>query len=131
MCKDHNKNFKYYCKSCLLNLCEKCKEDHHYDNQHEFIEIENTIDKKKLNEIIPQVNTNNENNIFNEVNDLKINEYIETIKLNPIKDNLLEKVTEEEENEFKKLIRIIINDYMNYPNFSHFFNIKNIFIFFI
>ena len=30
----------------------------------------------------------------------------------------------------KDLINIIINDYINYPNFSHFFNIKNLLYFF-
>ena len=42
----------------------------------------------------------------------------------------MEIVTEEEENKFKKLIRIIINDYKLYTSFRHIFNINNIFYFF-
>ena len=47
-----------------------------------------------------------------------------------IKDTHFIKISEEEERQFNKLIKIIIDDYKNYPNFSHFFNIKNIFEFF-
>jgi len=44
--------------------------------------------------------------------------------------DICEILSEEEEGEFNQLMNIIINDYKNYPNFSHFFNIKNIFYFF-
>ena len=101
-CKEHNLNFTHYCKTCLLNVCEKCKYDCYNDfNKHEFIEIESIlIDNKKINEIITKVNPNNQNHLINVLTEQNNNEIIGNIKLNPIEDNLLETVTEEEENEF-------------------------------
>jgi len=55
---------------------------------------------------------------------------IEEIKI----DKIIEKINDNkdifEEIKFKNLIDAIINDYKNYPNFSHFFNIKNLLYFF-
>ena len=124
-CIEHYSNFKYYCKTCLLNICQSCKKSHEF-YPHEIFDLESIIiDNKKLDEIITNINPNDNIKYVN------INENIENIKLNPIKDNLFEKITEEEENKFNKLIRIIINDYKNYPNYSHIFNVKNIFYHFL
>ena len=119
-CKGHNRKFKYFCKTCLLNICEKCKNNYHDFKPHEPIEIKSMkIDNEKLNEIKNEINANN-NMIYSDLNRTEI------IKINFIDEETNEKVTEEEESKFNKLIRIIIHDYKNYPNFSHIFNIKNI-----
>ena len=92
--------------------------------KHLLIELKSIeLDNEKLNRIITIINSNN-------INNLDINENKQNIKLFKIDDNTFEKITEEEENNFKKFIRIIINDYKNYPNMSHFCNIQNIFYFF-
>ena len=63
------------------------------------------------------------------INSIKSN-IDENIKFVQINYNIFEKVTKDEENEFYKFLRIIINDYKNYPNFIHYYNIQNIFYFF-
>ena len=121
-CKKHHVTFKYFCKTCFVNICEKCVSNHKF---HELIDLETIkIDNEKLNEIITKINPSNQND-----ND---NFLIENIKLRYYKKdgNTLIKINEEEENQFNKLIRIIINNYKNYPNISNYFNIKNIFHFF-
>ena len=99
-CTKHNLNFEYFCKTCLLNICEKCK-SYHADNPHDLINISSiNIDNKKLNEIITLVEPNSQNN---NINNFNINENIQNKKSNLINDN------EEELNHFNKLISIIIN----------------------
>ena len=123
-CKKHHVTFKYFCKTCFLNICEKCSFKH-VSESHELINLESIkIDNEKLNEIITKINPSNQND-----ND---NFPIENIKLryNKKGKNTLIKINEEEENQFNMLIRIIINNYKNYPNISNYFNIKNIFHFF-
>jgi len=79
----------------------------------EDIEIKQLLNKK-----------NNNNKPFEESN---INNTFTIIDKN---NGICEVLSKEEENDFNKLINIIINDYKNYPNFSHFFNIKNLLHFF-
>ena len=106
-CKEHNYHFKYFCKTCLLNICEKCEYDHNYA-PHELILLESILNNnkqfKKLNELVNKKEPNN--------------------------DDYLRRVSEDEDSEFYKLIRIILNDYKVYPNFSHILNIKNLIHFF-
>jgi hypothetical protein len=120
-CKEHNLTFKYFCKTCLLNICEKCIFKHVL-NRHKFIKLESIkIDNEQLREIITKINPNNQNDNF----------CIEIIKLQYKKENVLEKINQDELNQFNKLIRIIINNYKKYPHIFNYFNIKNIFHFFI
>ena len=54
-CEDHNKEFKYYCKTCKKNLCEDC-DNIHKQNRHVSKKFEEMIPdtksiKKKLSEI--------------------------------------------------------------------------------
>ena len=129
MCIKHNKKFKYFCKSCLRNLCDECKE--YEENKdicgYNFLVFEEfDIYNKKIDQLISIINKsidinknslNNFNLISNESDDLKL------LKKN---DTYLDQLSvEEEEKDFNKLIKIIIDDYKNYPNYSHFFNIEN------
>ena len=122
-CKEHNRCFKYFCKTCLLNLCDECI----YEQNsvcHKLVDLESLkINYAKLNTLINIINSNN-------INDLSLSENIQNIKVYLIDENNVEKVTQNEENQFNKYIRIIINDYKNYPNISHFYNIQNILYFF-
>ena len=120
-CKEHDSNFKNFCKTCLLNICSK---DYfsHFHFPHELIWLEPIkINNEKLNRIITIINSNN----FNDSN-----ANIENTKLIPINDNTFDKITQKDENEFNKFLRIIVNDYKKYPNISHYYNIQNIFYFF-
>jgi len=120
LCKKHNKKFSGFSIIYLNNICQDCfnKKDSNdiiinfYD-----IKMNNEEIFKKLEDYSVYTNDNCENNI-------------ETIKIIKINETIFEKLSEEEEIIFKKLIIIIINDYKNYPNFSHFFNIKNLLHFF-
>ena len=119
-CKKHHVTFQYFCKTCLLHICENCLFKH---ESHELINLESIkIDKEKLNEIITKINPSNQND--NDNCPTKNNKYYKKGK------NTLIKISEEEENQFNMLIRIIINNYKKYPNISNYFNIKNIFHFF-
>ena len=119
ICKQHNKKFKGFSKYFLRNFCEDCDyyKNEKFDNDIiRFNDIK--IEEKKIDELIKIINGNN----------FDTSESI--IKYKKINDSTYEKIDEEEEKRFKKLITIIINDYNNYPNFLHFFNIKNLLYFF-
>ena len=116
ICKEHNEKFKGFSKIFLDNYCQSC-----IDNQ-----IENDIiikfDDIKIEDIKKgQILKKNDNiKSFEESNINSTNIIIE-------KNNCIwEILSKEEEEAFNKLINIIINDYKNYPNFSHYFNIKNL-----
>ena len=115
ICKEHNKKFKGFSKYFLNNYCEDCNEYKNGIYNNDIIRFNDIrIEEKKIEEIIEKINDSTEeisNNIkFREIND--------------------QKLSKEEEKRFKKLINIIINDYKNCPNFTHFFNIKNLLYFF-
>ena len=59
----------------------------------------------------------------------------ESFKVNKIEENTSEKLSgkrmEEIHSYYIKLIKIIINDYLRYPNYYHFFNIENIYRVFV
>ena len=119
-CKEHNKKFKGFSKYFLSNYCDDCDNyiNEKFDNDIiRFNDIK--IEEKKIEELTK---------IINENNDVSQN----IIKYEQINGSTLEKSEEQEEEEkrFKKLINIIINDYKNYPNFLHFFNIRNLLYFF-
>ena len=56
-CQIHNKNFEFFCKSCLLNLCQNCLENHklhkyinlNYFNDNEIDLYKNYISKAEEN----------------------------------------------------------------------------------
>ena len=81
------------------------------------------IEDNKIKEINEKINDNQE--ISEEILEEESNNF-EIIEIN---ESTLEKISGKENKRFKKLINIIINDYKNYPNFTHYFNIKNLLYF--
>ena len=127
-CKEHNKKFKGFSKFLLNNYCEDCYEykNEIYDNDIiRFDEIK--IEEKKIEEIIEKINDNKD--LSEELSE-EINNYTRYNKINENTYEVLSKELKEDDKRFKNLINIIINDYKNYPNFIHFFNIKNLLDFF-
>ena len=102
MCIKHNKKYEFFCSSCLRNLCNKCFEfKKHICGSNDLFEFKKIdIYNKKIEELINNIDNNR-------------------------KDTYLEQFSPEEE-DFNILIKIIIDDYKNFPNYSHFFNIENI-----
>jgi len=124
-CKKHKKKFKGFSKFYLLNFCEDCYDYQFEIYNNDIIRFDDIrIDEKKIYKIIEKIIDNKD--IYEELSEEKNN----NIKLYIINENTYGKLLEEEEIRFKKLIDVIINDYKNYPNFSHFFNLKNLLYFF-
>ena len=119
-CKEHNKKFKGFSKFFLNNYCEDCYYYKHEKYNNDIIRFDEiAIDEKKIEEL-KKIITNN--NISEEISE----EMSNNIRYN----NNYEKLSKDEYKSFKILINIIIDDYINYPNFTHFFNIKNLLYFF-
>ena len=69
-------------------------------------------------------------NVINLNLDISNNESLNNDDIKIIKDNnKYIKINQIQVENFNKLVNIIINDYYNYPNYSHFYNIENIFYF--
>ena len=123
ICQKHNKKFEYFCKECFIHSCNEINEGN-LNNGCDLIRLEEIrFDNKKIellkNKIKPNIEEINEN--ISNLNDTN------TIINNNRNTELL---TGKEKNQFNKLINIIINDYNNFPNILHFFNIQNLFNFF-
>ena len=121
-CRKHNFKFEYFCETCLLNLCKKCKFSHESFPHKVFGFKSIQIDNEKLKKLISYINPI-------DVNDLELKEKIHVNKYYHKDQEHIEKVTEGDEEKFKKLIRIIIKDYKLFPNYLHFLNLENIFHF--
>ena len=116
LCKKHKKKFKGFSKIFLDNYCQFCIDQ---KNDNDNIITFDYMEREDEN-ILRQIKNGN-SKIFEETN---INSKFKNIIT---KDKILSK---NEEEEFNILIKIIISDYKNYPNFVHFFNIKNLLYFF-
>jgi len=115
-CQKHNKKFEYFCKECFIHSCNEINEGN-LNNGCDLIRLEEIrFDNKKIellkNKIKPNIEEINEN--ISNLNDTN------TIINNNRNTEIL---TGKEKNQFNKLINIIINDYNNFPNILHFFNI--------
>ena len=120
ICKEHNKKFKGFSKYFLSNYCEDCDNYKNEKFNNDIIRFNDIkIEEKKIKELTKIINENNDASQS-------------IIKYEQINSNTFGKLEgkEEEEKRFKKLINIIINDYKNYPNFLHFFNIRNLLYYF-
>ena len=54
-----NINFIYFCKTCLLSICDNCKRSHE-EKRHKLIELKYIkIDNNKLNKLIDIINSSN------------------------------------------------------------------------
>ena len=123
LCKKHNKKFKGFSKFFLYHYCKQC---FNYKNElsendiirFKDIKIQEKIEEVKIKKLIEKIEEYNETTYGT-----TINNYI-------FINNQYELFSKEEEKRLKILINIIINDFNHYPNFSSFFNIKNLFHFF-
>ena len=144
--QDSFNNFEYYCFNDKKNICKDCVQEHLSKDHHLLpFDYQNYETNEKMNEIlkyieekeIEKLKEENESQInldkFEELNkDYKEDEKSGNINiLNNISDNFLKleskKDPETIHKRFTKLINIIIYDYLNYPNYSHFFTIENIY----
>ena len=103
------------------NYCQSCIDDY-YNKNDNIIDFEDIkIENIKIEQLFEKIKNNNiyyeSYNIF-------------SCKIIDKNNGFCEKLSTEEEKYFNDLINIIINDFKNYPNFSHFFNIKNLLYFF-
>ena len=151
-CKRHRKEFRYYCSNCRRNICKDCLE-YHINQKHDFIIFDfNDYDAhKKLSKLIEYFNSKQcNNNQIKEKLDENENKNISELAENSSifqEENNSDKLKNDKtsnqiifenpnvitkENKpyyFYELFKIIYNDYINYPNYSHFFNIENMFRF--
>jgi len=120
-CKESHK-FKYYCTDCHKNLCKfNCQNHlHHVLINFDFINFDIY---SKVNELIKFINQDKEN----ESGISNLNEKLDEKSYLIIDSD--ENAIKIEKGPFFELIRIIIDDYLNYPNYSHFFNIDSIYRF--
>ena len=120
-CREHYEKFEGFSKIYLNNYCNDCIDDYNeFDDIIMFDDIK--IEDIKIEQLLNKINDNNKPFEESNIN----NTYIIIDKNNGI----CEILSKEEEYYFNKLINIIINDYKNNPNFSHFFNIRNLLYFF-
>ena len=151
-CKRHRKEFRYYCSNCRRNICKDCLE-YHINQKHDFIIFDfNDYDAhKKLSKLIEYFNSKQcNNNQIKEKLDENENKNISELAENSSifqEENNSDKLKNDKtpnqiifenskainkENKsyyFYELFKIIYNDYINYPNYAHFFNIENMFRF--
>jgi len=118
---NHNGKFIGFSKIYLYNYCQYCIDiSNKNDKIIKFEDIK--IEDIKIKQLLKKINNNNKP--FEEFN------YNNSYKIIDKSNSIYEILSKKEEYYFNKVINIIINDYKNYPNFSHFFNIKNLLYFF-
>ena len=149
ICSIHEQEFRYYCTNCHENICKNCCESH-LNKKCKLIvfDFNNYNTHKKANKLIEYFNSKQKSNnqiINNSDNNENISELVENSSIfqeelnsekndktiNEIKfvnnSNLI--IEEKNPYYFYELFKTIYNDFINYPNYSHFFNIENIFRF--
>ena len=149
-----NNKFKYYCVNHCQNLCKNCIKKHLDDGCNLIVfDYENFEAYKKINEILKFGNereeekkneienfsgsdNENENKINLNISEISGEEEAKDKKINDNNIIIMEKNNcksmpkkdyEIMKKNFNNLINIIINDYLNYPNYFHFVNIDNIY----
>ena len=120
LCKKHHKKFIGFSRLFLDNYCQSCIYEKNGNDI--IIDFDDMNIEVKNNLQILNQNINYNNGIFKESN---INPNIK-ITSNEDYNCDFENFSKDEEKDIKILINDIINDYRNYPNFIHFFNIKNL-----
>ena len=124
---ENKHKFRFYCIECLKNICKECCQEHLGDS-HNLItfDFENCEAKKKVIEIQKMLNL-----LQKKIEDNLLNDDIKGFLFeNNSKNSFMKKPKIYLEN-FIKLCNIIILDYSKYPNYSHFYNIENIYRFLI
>jgi len=117
LCKADKKKFESFSIDYMENYCPSCIK-YESDSTIYFNDIK--IEKGKILQLLEKIYEHNDYN-SDSINDIKF------IKTN---DSNYRTLSEDEDNRFKQLINIILNDYKEYPNFSHFLNVKNLLHFF-
>ena len=117
ICKKHKQKFKGFSKIFNDNYCQFCINNKRDDD----IIISFDDIKIEVNKIEQLLKIINNNKLYEESEESdNINDTYNFIETKNDFYGLLS--TEEEKKKFTELVNIIINDYKNYPNFSHFFN---------
>ena len=145
-CTNHksgkSKKFKYFCIICNNNLCKDCLQ-YHLNKNHDLINLE--FQMYEMNKKIVKINNKlneekarseeSENITFEEEKsiDNKIDNNTNSFKFEKLDNGNYKQIPQERKKVFPdncvELIKIIINDYIKYPNYYHFFNIQNIYNF--
>ena len=106
-CEDHHEDFKEHCQICMKDFCEKCKKC-----KHKLINLDNNDIKENINKLKIIFFQEEERNDSNEKEIM-----IESItKMNIDNDSEI----------LKRIISIIINDYLRVKNYNLEFCIKNL-----
>ena len=130
--------FNYFCIICKENLCRECCQNH-LKNCHDIIVLD--FQKFEMYEKIDEITKilyseekekieSNDINISNIIKDdeEKNNQNIEIFVVSNERKNIINKKELEKIHEdFIEIIKIIINDFIDYPNYYHFVNIENIY----
>ena len=153
ICNKHRHKFRYYCINCHINICKKCCE-FHLKEKHDLIifDFNNYDICNKINKLIEFFNSKQSNNnqiieiqkdpnisvsellekssIFQEESNsqkFKDEKELYKIKLEEINENLI--IEDNNLYYLYELFKIIYCDYLEFPNYSHFFNIENLYNF--
>ena len=106
-CKDHQEDFKEHCQICMKDFCEKCKKC-----KHKLINLDNNDIQENINKLKIIFFEEEERNDSDEKEIM-----IESItKMNIDNDSEI----------LKRIISIIINDYLRVKNYNLEFCIKNL-----
>ena len=122
LCQKHQQKYKGFSYLFSDNICLLCIDKKlGMDVVIKFDEIK--IDDKILEQLIEKINNNNNINSFD-------SDYSDRNKIIVKNNDGYQVLGKKEEDEFNNLINIILDDYKNYPNYCHFYNIKNLLYFF-
>ena len=133
--------FRYFCVDCVKNICKECLGKHTDSKgaKHNLIVIDfnkPTNDKqvKEINEIIyeknKEENNNSDINLSSMVQEIFSSEEAQDKNKMPCGNPDKSKEGENDDFDyFTEFIGIIINDYLNFPNYFHSYNIEIIYRF--
>ena len=116
ICKKHKEKYIGFSKIFFDNYCQSCIHAKS-DNEDIIIFDDIKIKDEKIEQLLKQINNKESNNTSK-------NKFIEN------NSGCIEILSEKDEEKFNNLANIIIYDFIKYPCFSHFFNVKNLLTFF-
>ena len=129
-----NRKFRYYCAECLKNICSECvfNHMHNFEKMHGLIVLDyQKISNYKYIEFINKnlkVKKDGNTSEISEINESFEENQNKIIKIIPVENIAITKVDNEEKFDyFTEFINIIINDYLDFPNYYHTYNIESIY----
>ena len=143
----HNNIYQCYCLKCDKNLCEKCYynclNDPEHDQNKDFKRF-NILDKdiKYKEDFIKNIFEKNKKNELDKKNIVKNNKPLTHLEGNIIKIDINDKdrkiaskIEDDTENfldleNIEKLFKVIIYSKEQFPNYTHYLNIENIYYYF-